>query len=101
MPLGSNKPLASLLQPHSRLLTPPYVCRYPVLVDPQGQGRLWLMNREEANQLKVTQLNDKMFRNHLEDCLTFGKPLLIENIEEELDPLLDAVLERCGPRTCC
>lgn len=47
--------------------------RYPVLVDPQGQGRLWLMNREEANQLKVTQLNDKMFRNHLEDCLAFGK----------------------------
>jgi hypothetical protein len=31
------------------------------------------MNREEANQLKVTQLNDKMFRNHLEDCLAFGK----------------------------
>lgn len=52
------------------------------------------MNREEANQLKVTQLNDKMFRNHLEDCLSFGKPLLIENIEEELDPLLDPVLER-------
>eukprot|EP00882_Tetradesmus_deserticola_P025923 GHRQ01028511.1.p1 GENE.GHRQ01028511.1~~GHRQ01028511.1.p1 ORF type:complete len:388 (+),score=180.97 GHRQ01028511.1:158-1165(+) len=47
--------------------------RYPVLVDPQGQGRLWIMNREEANQLKVTQLNDKMFRNHLEDCLAFGK----------------------------
>jgi dynein heavy chain len=52
------------------------------------------MNREEANQLRVTQLNDKMFRNHLEDCLSFGKPLLIENIEEELDPLLDPVLER-------
>lgn len=44
-----------------------------MLVDPQGQGRLWLMNREEANQLKVTQLNDKLFRNHLEDCLAFGK----------------------------
>lgn len=27
--------------------------RYPVLVDPQGQGRIWIMNREEANQLKV------------------------------------------------
>lgn len=51
----------------------PAVRRYPVLVDPQGQGRLWIMNREEANQLKVTQLNDKMFRNHLEDCLAFGK----------------------------
>lgn len=56
-------------------------CRYPVLVDPQGQGRRWLMNREEANQLVVTQLNDKTFRNALEECLTFGKPLLIENIE--------------------
>jgi dynein heavy chain len=52
------------------------------------------MNREEANQLKVTQLNDRMFRNHLEDCLSFGKPLLIEDIEEELDPVLDPVLER-------
>ncbi|DBA69380.1 TPA: Dynein gamma chain, flagellar outer arm [Trebouxia sp. C0005] len=68
--------------------------RYPVLVDPQGQGRTWIMHREEANQLKVTQLNDKLFRNHLEDCLSFGKPLLIENIEEELDPVLDPVLER-------
>lgn len=44
-----------------------------MLVDPQGQGRSWLKNREEANQLVVTQLNDKMFRNHLEDCLSFGK----------------------------
>jgi dynein heavy chain len=52
------------------------------------------MNREEANQLKVTQLNDRLFRSHLEDCLAFGKPILIENIEEELDPLLDPVLER-------
>lgn len=44
--------------------------------------------------VQVTQLNDRMFRNHMEDCLSFGKPLLIENIEEELDPLMDPVLER-------
>ena len=47
----------------------------------------------------VTTLNDKMFRNHLEDCMRYGKPMLIENIEEELDPLLIPVLEkRCRAR---
>ena len=52
--------------------------RYPVLVDPQGQGRTWIMHREEANQLKVTQLNDKLFRNHLEVCCSMlHLPLLL------------------------
>lgn len=68
--------------------------RYPVLVDPQGQGRAWIRSREEANQLKVAQLGDKTFRGALEECLSLGKPLLIEDVEEELDPLLDPVLER-------
>ena len=37
-----------------------------MLVDPQGQGRNWLKNREAPNNLKIISLSDKHFRTILE-----------------------------------
>lgn len=66
--------------------------RWPLMIDPQGQANKWVKNMEKANNLHVIKLSDSDFVRTLENCIQFGTPVLLENIAEELDPMLEPLL---------
>lgn len=64
------------------------------MIDPQGQANKWVKNMEKANNLHVVKLTDSDFVRTLENCIQFGTPVLMENIGEELDPILEPLLQK-------
>ncbi|XP_048465622.1 dynein axonemal heavy chain 3 [Rhincodon typus] len=66
--------------------------RWPLMIDPQGQANKWVKNMEKNNRLGVIKLSDSNYVRTLENAIQFGTPLLLENIAEELDPMLEPVL---------
>ncbi|KAJ1569497.1 Dynein heavy chain 1, axonemal [Cladochytrium tenue] len=68
--------------------------RWPLLIDPQGQANKWIRNLEKDFQLDIVKLTDRDFLRTLENAIRFGKPVLLENVQERLDPALDPILLR-------
>ncbi|KAH9276392.1 hypothetical protein BASA83_001085 [Batrachochytrium salamandrivorans] len=66
--------------------------RWPLMIDPQGQANKWVKNMEKEHKLVIIKLTDTDFIRNLENAITFGLPVLIENVKEELDPILDTIL---------
>ncbi|XP_043932324.1 dynein axonemal heavy chain 1 [Protopterus annectens] len=71
-----------------------YSQRWPHFIDPQGQANKWIKNMEKDNGLDVIKLSDRDFLRSLENAIRFGKPCMLENVGEELDPALEPVLLR-------
>ena len=57
-----------------------------------GQANKWIKNMERPNKLSVIKLSDPNYARTLENSIQFGTPVLLENVGEELDPLLDPLL---------
>lgn len=73
--------------------------RYPLMVDPQGQANRWIRNREkhriQQNPIMcITTLSAKNLKDQIEFTMGEGLCLLIENVENDVDPMLDPVMEK-------
>lgn len=66
--------------------------RWPLMIDPQSQASKWIKNMEKSNQLETIKQNDKNFIRNIENCIQFGKPLLIEDLSEQIDSQLEPIL---------
>ena len=66
--------------------------RWPLMIDPQGQANRWIKNSEKDNKMEIIKLTDSDYMRVIENCLQFGYPLLLENVNEELDSSLEPPL---------
>lgn len=70
--------------------------RYPLMIDPQGQARKWIVRKEPSiiENKSLFTLAVHNLRDRIAVPLGEGWPCLIENIENEIDPMLDPLLEK-------
>ncbi|CAM9165880.1 unnamed protein product [Chrysoparadoxa australica] len=68
--------------------------RWPLMIDPQGQANKWIKKLHEEDDVSVTTMNDINLLRTLENCIRIGKPLLIEDITEQIEPALEPVLQK-------
>lgn len=65
---------------------------WPLMLDPQNQANTWIKNMEQANKLAITNQASDSFLKIIENCLIFGQPLLIEDVLEDVNPVLEPIL---------
>ncbi|XP_061561508.1 dynein heavy chain 9, axonemal isoform X3 [Phycodurus eques] len=67
--------------------------RWPLMVDPQLQGIKWIKNKY-GDHLHVVRIGQRGYLDAIERALAQGDVVLIENLEENLDPVLGPLLGR-------
>ena len=57
------------------------------------QGLKWI-KKKYGSELRTIQLSQKHYLDTVVHCVSHGQPLLIENLQEDVDPVLDPLLSR-------
>lgn len=67
--------------------------RWPLMIDPQEQANRWIKSLETDNSLKIYKVTNSNIINKIVDAIRLGYPVLIEGLEEHIEPTLRPVLE--------
>ncbi|EDV92648.1 GH18884 [Drosophila grimshawi] len=68
--------------------------RFPLCIDPQLQALQWIRKREARNNLKILSFSDADFLKQLEISIMYGWPVLFEDVDDYIDPVIDDVLQK-------
>jgi len=68
--------------------------RWPLFIDPQGQGNKWVRSMEKERKLSIIKFSDANYLKILENSIRIGYPVLLENVQEELDPAIEPLLQK-------
>lgn len=68
--------------------------RYPICIDPQQQALNWIKKREADNFIKALSFHDNDFLKQLEMAIVYGNPVLFQDVDDYIDPIVHSVLER-------
>lgn len=66
--------------------------RWSLLIDPQAQAHKWIKTMEKSNNIIIVKLTNPNYMKSIEIAIETGKPVLVENVLEDLDPSLDPIL---------
>ncbi|KAL3313634.1 Dynein heavy chain 2, axonemal, partial [Cichlidogyrus casuarinus] len=67
--------------------------RWPLMVDPQCQAQKWIKSMM-GKKLQIIDLMMSDYMRIMENAIREGKPVLLQNIGERLDPALDPILTK-------
>lgn len=66
--------------------------RWGLCIDPQEQANKWIRNMLKNDNLILTKFGTKNFLRNLQTGVANGNPVLIEDLDEYIDPSIDPVL---------
>jgi dynein heavy chain len=62
--------------------------RWPLMIDPQLQANAWIKAMEAENGIRVCRQSQSDFVRTIENCIQFGRPVLLEDVPEIIDPVM-------------